>query len=256
MSYDVKSTFALGTNEGSSQRTTGRMLVIHSTANVGASAKNNASFEKHNWNNPNVRSYVHFIAGDGVVYKVGETGYVAWGAGPTANGLAPVQIEMEETNDAKKFKRIYATTIELLRKMAKKYNIPLTLDTAGNTGVKSHRWVSNRWHESDHTDPYGYLSKHGISKAQFAKDIKNGVGKTAKPGKSKKVTYLTAAKQVKAITSVTRYHDKAFKKKELRFKPGTIFDIAKIVKYGKITRLKLGNGLYITSNTDYVKKLK
>jgi len=67
---------------------------------------------------------------------------------------------------------------------------------------------------------------------------------------------LKAAKQVKAKTNVTRYRDKAFKKKELTFKPGTIFDIAGVVSYGKIIWLKLRNGLYITSNTNYVKKLK
>lgn len=249
MSYVLKKTYALGINEGSSQRATGKIAFIHSTANVGASAANNASFEKRTWRN----AYVHFIAGDGVVYQVGEPGYVAWGVGPSGNSMAPVQIEMEETNDVAKFKRIYATTIELLRNMAKKYSIPLTLDTSGNTGIKSHRWASNRWHESDHTDPYGYLSKHGISKSQFAKDLKNDVGGKAS---TKKPAYLAAAKQVKAITSVTRYHDKAFKKKELTFKAGTIFDIEKVIKYGKITRLQLGNGLYLTSNTDYVKKLK
>ncbi|AYM03552.1 N-acetylmuramoyl-L-alanine amidase [Levilactobacillus brevis] len=251
MGYKLDKTYTLGANEGASQRAGGKIAFIHSTANVGASAKNNAAFEKRTWRN----AYVHFIAGDGVVYQVGEPGYVAWGVGPTGNGMAPVQIEMEETNDSAKFKRIYATTIELLRNMAKKYSIPLTLDTAEGTGIKSHRWASNKWHQSDHTDPYGYLSKHGISKAQFAKDLKNGVGSSASTP-AKKATYLKAAKQVKAKTSVTRYHDKAFKKKELTFKPGTIFDIASVVGYGKITRLKLGNGLYITSNTDYVKKLK
>lgn len=105
--------------------------------------------------------------------------------------------------------------------------------------------ATNRWHETDHTDPYGYLSKHVISKSQFAKDIAGG-----------KATYLKAAKQVKENPHVSRCHDKTFKKKIDTFVVGTYFDIASVVGYGEIIRLKLRNGLYITSSTDYVKKFK
>lgn len=119
MSYTLYSTYALAANEGSSQRTTGKMIVFHSTANLDASAKNNAAFEKRTWSSN--EAYVHFIAGDGVVYSVGGVGYVAWGAGQTANAIAPVQIEMEESSDAAKQLRIYNTTIELIRDMCKSW---------------------------------------------------------------------------------------------------------------------------------------
>ncbi|TOY84377.1 hypothetical protein DIS15_10490 [Levilactobacillus brevis] len=76
---------------------------------------------------------------------------------------------------------------------------------------------------------------------------------TPKPTTS---TYLKSARQVKATTSITRYHDVKFEKKEKTYPVGTIFDIEKVVTYGKITRLLLGNGLYITSNVKYVEKLK
>ena len=76
MSYTINNTYALGANEGSSQRTTGKMIVFHSTANLDASAKNNAAFEKRTWSSN--EAYVHFIAGDGIVYSVGGVGYVAW----------------------------------------------------------------------------------------------------------------------------------------------------------------------------------
>jgi len=248
MSYKINKSYALSANQGASQKTTGKMIVVHSTANLGASAKNNAAFEKRTWSSNG--AYVHFIAGDGVVYEVGAPGYVAWGAGGTANALAPVQIEIEETSDKTKFKRIMATTTEFIRDMAKKYNVPLTLDTSGNTGVKTHSWAAKKWHETNHTDPYTYFNRMGYSKAQFAAAIKKGSTST------KKATYLKSAKQVKALTSVARYTDKEFKHEKDRFKKGTYFDISSVVSYGKITRLKLGNGLYITSNTDYVKKIK
>src|SRR5699024_2250148 len=48
---------------------------------------------------------------------------------------------------------------------------------------KSHRWCSQHY-GGDHTDPYGYLSQMGVSKTQFAKDIKSGIkGSSAKPAK-------------------------------------------------------------------------
>ncbi|WP_024748148.1 DUF5776 domain-containing protein [Levilactobacillus namurensis] len=253
MSYDFNYDYELGTNQGSSSKATLDYIVAHDTGNdnnkgVG-SAKNEANYMKGHWQN----AYTHAIVDDKGIYIVGTPGYVAYGAGSPANERSPFQVELAHVDSQKRFNESYKRYVWAIRYYAKKYGIPLTLDGSGK-GIKSHKWVSdNLW--GDHQDPYGYLKKWGITKEQFAKDLKNGVGGTAKVT-SDKPTYLAAAKQVKAITSVTRYHDKAFKKKELRFKPGTIFDVAKVVKYGKITRLRLGNGLYITSNTRFVKKLK
>ena len=55
------------------------------------------------------------------------------------------------------------------------YDRPLTLDDggAGTPGVKSHLWVSKNI-GGNHTDPYAYLATIGISKEQFANDLKNG----------------------------------------------------------------------------------
>lgn len=84
----------------------------------------------------------------------------------------------------------------------------------------------------------------------------SGTGKTVAMSKSKKPTYLEAAKRVKARTSITRYRDKSFHKPVDKFPKGQIFDIKHVTNYGKITRLKLANGLYITSNTNFVKRVK
>ena len=76
----------------------------------------------------------------------------------------------------------------LIREYAQKYGIPLTLDTSDRRGVKTHNWITHNLGNTDHTDPYGYLSKIGISKAQFAHDIAHGVGgktiSAKKPAKS------------------------------------------------------------------------
>lgn len=247
MSYPINHSYELGTNQGASGKASNQYIIAHDTGNdnnraVG-SAKNEASYMRGHWQS----AYTHAIVDDQGIYIVGTPGYIAYGAGSPANERSPFQVELAHTDSQKRFNESYKRYVWVIRYYAKKYGIPLTLDGSGK-GIKSHKWVSdNLW--GDHQDPYAYLRKWGISKAQFAKDLKNGVGGSAS-------TYLTAAKQVKAVTSVTRYHDKAFKKKELTFKAGTIFDIASVVKYGKITRLKLGNELYITSNTSYVKRIK
>ncbi|MFB2569931.1 DUF5776 domain-containing protein [Lactiplantibacillus plantarum] len=68
--------------------------------------------------------------------------------------------------------------------------------------------------------------------------------------------YFSRVKKVKAKTNVTRYYDKSFKKKERIFLKEPVFDVTSVDGYGKTTRLRVSNGKYITSNMDYVQKLK
>lgn len=70
--------------------------------------------------------------------------------------------------------------------------------------------------------------------------------------------YYSDAKQIRArhANGVNRYTDLAGKKKRDHFKKGTIFDVHKVVMYGKIPRAQLANGLYVTLNSRFVDKLK
>lgn len=166
--YQIDSTY---NQMRSSMRTNNRFIILHETGTY-APAVNNAMFFNRAWESS--QSYTAFIVGDGgKVYQVSPTGYVQWGAGQYANVNSPVQIELARTTNKAQFEKDYVAYIQLARDMAKKYGIPLTLDTAGN-GIKTHKWVTdNFW--GDHTDPYGYLASWGISKAQLANDIANGV---------------------------------------------------------------------------------
>lgn len=176
--------YSLPANAGSSSRASNNYLIVHDTgndANQGTnSAKNEAIYMKRNWAN----AYTHAIAGWDKVYIIGEPGYVAYGAGTVANRRSPFQIELAHYSDSKLAISAYRNYIGAIREYAKKFGIPLTLDKAGN-GVKSHKWVSdNLW--GNHQDPYGYLARIGISKAQFAGDLKNGVGSSvSQPAKPK-----------------------------------------------------------------------
>lgn len=178
--YTINNDFNLGLYEGDSRKAVPNLIILHETANPRATGRNEATFMKRNWRN----AYTTDIVGDGgIVYRVGEIGYVSYGAG-NANPYAPIQIELQHTKDKALFKKNYEAYINYARDMAKKYNIPLTLDTGSSVydrGIKSHLWVSQHvW--GDHSDPYSYLASMGVSKAKLASDLKNGIkGNSNKP---------------------------------------------------------------------------
>lgn len=155
----------------STQRTTNDYIILHETGGV-APAINNAQYFNREWRNAGTYSS-HVVGDGGDVYQISPEGYVQWGAGNYANARSPIQIELARTNSKATFEKDYKAYVNLARDMAKKYNIPLTLDGAGR-GIKSHLWVSqNIW--GDHTDPYGYLAEYDISKADLAQDLRTGL---------------------------------------------------------------------------------
>lgn len=180
--YTINNEFNLSAGQGSSQVAQPNLIILHETANPTATGRNEATYMRNNWQN----AYTTHIVGDGgIVYQVGATGYVSYGAG-NANSYAPVQIELQHTTNPTIFKANYKAYIDLARDMATKYRIPLTLDTGSSVydkGIKSHLWVSqNVW--GDHTDPYAYLASMGISKAQLAYDLAHGVSGSTSGGSS------------------------------------------------------------------------
>ncbi|ANY14186.1 hypothetical protein BCY75_09360 [Latilactobacillus curvatus] len=168
--YSINTTYQLGTNEGSSQRTNNQVIIAHDTGTY-APAINNAMYMKREW--ASVQAYTQYVVGDGgKAYRVGADGYVSWGAGTWGNANAPVQVELARTYDNNQFKIDYAVYVNLLRDSAKKFGISTNLDTG--YGIVTHKWITdNVW--GDHQDPYGYLASHGISKVQFAQDLKTGL---------------------------------------------------------------------------------
>lgn len=172
--YTIDTTYQLTLNEGDSRRAANKFIVLHEVGTE-SSALNNAIYMKRAWSTN--QAYTQFIVGDGgKVYKVGEDGYVSWGAGSYMNANSPVQIELARTFDKGTFNKDYAAYINLTRDYAIKYGIPLTLDDGNmyTNGIKTHLWVTqNVW--GDHTDPYGYLARFGITKAQLAADLRNGI---------------------------------------------------------------------------------
>lgn len=239
---------SLPANAGSSSRTSNNYLIVHDTgndANRGAnSAKNEAAYMQHNWSN----AYTHAIAGWDRVFLVGEPGYVAYGAGTVANSRSPFQIELARYSDSKLAISAYRNYIGAIREYAKKFGIPLTLDKAGN-GVKSHKWVSdNLW--GNHQDPYGYLARIGISKAQFAADIAHGVGSSvSQPAKPVAKQKLASSKGiVRARKDGYLVNSKGQKTKHL-VKAGSSWKVFSIEKVGML----IGADEYLPCINAYVK---
>ena len=178
--------YALSANEGASTLAKRDIIVAHSTATPNGEAWAIAHNMKAGINT--AQTYVHLVVDDKECYLVGGLGYVAWGCGYYGNQLSPMQIELCEFTNKTRAKKAYRNYIGLIREYAQKYGIPLTLDNNAKRGVKTHNWVTHNLGNTDHSDPYGYLSSIGISKAQFAHDIANGVGgkvaATKKPAKS------------------------------------------------------------------------
>lgn len=223
----INNEFNLGANEGSPQKAQNYFIIVHETANSSATGRNEATYMKRNWRN----AYTTDIIGDkGIDYRVGEWGYVSWGA-LNANPYAPVQIELQHSLDKATFQENYKAYIELIRKACDTFGIPKTLDSGGQwtKGVKSHDWVSKNW-GGDHTDPYGYLAKMGISKAQFAKDIANGLGGNA-VSKPQEKNYYQSGNYFVALQDLKTYN-RDFSKVDNTwfFKKGSKFAVREIVK--------------------------
>lgn len=171
----INQDYHLGKNQGDAALAENNILICHSTADPNATAKQVANYEKNTVDNNG--AYVHFIVDDSTVCQVGDLKYVAWGAGYTANHQSPCQIELcEFPNDINRAMQAYRNYVALIRKFATILNIPITLDDSSSRGIKTHSWTSQRWRETDHTDPYTYFSQIGITKAQFKRDIEQSTG--------------------------------------------------------------------------------
>lgn len=250
MGYKISKEFALSGSEGSSQKAKKNVIILHDVGNLGTNGRNNASYMSRTWNN----AYTHFVIDGDTAYQVGEPGYVAWGALDWGNNNAPVQIEIDNSTDKEHFKKSYATYIQLTRDMAKEYDIDLDLDTSHDWGIKSHKWISDN-KAGDHQDPYGYLAKMGITKAQLAKDLKNGVEEEVVNAYWRRSGSHYNLYELKTDLSV--YSDKKLtSKRRVKLGKGTRVYAQEIYYMGAlITRIKTANG-WISGNTKFSKRIK
>lgn len=182
--HKINTTYELGNGEGDTRQTNNKWIIAHSTATPNATAENEAKYFKNNWSS--AEAYVQLVVDDKDAYKIGDFGWVAWGAGQTGNLNSPVQIELcEFPNDKTRALKAYWNYVSLLRQYAKIYNIPIKVDeNYPASGIDTHAYLAQNNHETSHTDPYTYLESIGISKAQFKYDVEHGIQNNLKGGSS------------------------------------------------------------------------
>lgn len=247
MNFNIDNSYELGANEGSSQATNNKYIVLHETTNIGAKA--NASYFKNNW--ATTQTYVQYVIGDGgKIFQVGADGYQAWGAGSYANANSPVQIELARTFDKATFKKDYATFINFARAKAIEFGIPTVLDsgTQYTNGIKTHKWISdNIW--GNHVDPVdSYLEPFwGVTHEQLAHDIAVGINEpaTVKPTKTftniNNVVY-TLNDNVKGYTT---FDESGKPNATTNIAPNTGWVSNGIVVYGNQAYYAIGRNIYI-----------
>lgn len=157
-----------------------RQVHAHSTGNPGSTAQNEADYMQRK--DLNSGFYTH-VVGNGRIIQTAPTNRGAYDVGGDWNYETYAAVELIESHKTKEeFMVDYSIYVDLLRRLAMEGGIPTTLDSGDLAGIKTHDYCTHHQpnNGSDHVDPYPYLAKWGISRAQFKKDVESG-SVSAKP---------------------------------------------------------------------------
>lgn len=155
-----------------------RQVHAHSTGNKKSTVDNEADYHLRR---PIDSGFFTHVVGNGRVLQTAQTNRGSYDVGGGWNAEAYASVELIESHQTKEeFLVDYKLYVELLRELAVEGGIPVTLDTDDLAGIKTHYYCTYNQPDnySDHVDPYPYLESWGITKAQFKKDIENGIGGT------------------------------------------------------------------------------
>lgn len=155
-----------------------RQVHAHSTGNKKSTVDNEADYHLRR---PIDSGFFTHVVGNGRVLQTAQTNRGSYDVGGGWNAESYASVELIESHQTKEeFLVDYKLYVELLRELAVEGGIPVTLDTDDLAGIKTHYYCTYNQPDnySDHVDPYPYLESWGISKAQFKKDIENGIGGT------------------------------------------------------------------------------
>lgn len=144
-------------------------LVVHSTANPGASAANHVSY----WRNSPAYA-VHYVMDlDGsVVYQTMSTSSKAWHVG--GGNSVSYGIELCEATNAEDFEAQWAEAVKWCgdQLMSRGWDV---------SRLYSHDEARVTWGGTDHTDPNPYFQRFGHSWAEFEADVAAYMGSGAVP---------------------------------------------------------------------------
>ena len=133
-------------------------LVIHETANPGASAQNHVSL----WSRDDTYAVHYVMDWNGIAYHCVPDNRLCWHVG-NGNGQT-VGIELCHATNKTDFNKVWNHAVEFAAWYLKKRNW-------GIDRLLSHYDCTQCWGGSDHTDPIGYLAEYGKSWSQFKKAV-------------------------------------------------------------------------------------
>lgn len=133
-------------------------LVVHSTANPGATAKNHVDYWTRMGNNSTMAHWVIDWTGDGTVYQMAASNVKVYHVG---NGNAySVGIEICEATNATDFAKVYDEAAKWCADFLKSRGW-------GVDRMISHNDARIKWGGTDHTDPLPYFTRFGKSWDDF-----------------------------------------------------------------------------------------
>lgn len=143
-------------------------MVVHETATPNATDEAEQSyFDKHN-----LRASVHgFVDYDSITQTL-PWNERCMGAGPSANRRY-IQIELCHFDGAR-FVDVWKRGVWAFAWVF--VNI-LKIHTINKQNLRSHKEVSEQWHETDHTDPYGFFTDNGRTVDDFRADVQKEINK-------------------------------------------------------------------------------
>lgn len=212
-------------------------LVIHETANPGASAYNHMKLYSRGY------AYaVHYVMElDGsVVYHTMKDNRKSWSVG---NGNSRViSIELCRATNKADFNKQWKQAVKWSAKYLKKKGWSIER-------LLSHNDCTLRWGGSDHTDPIGYFEKYGKSWAQFKASVHvelnklNGISaktntktgtktNTSTKTSTKTSAYKAGSYKVTASKLYIRSAASTSSKAVSSFKKGSTVNIEKVTKKG------------------------
>ena len=162
MSYSIKQ-MPISMNRPKEPFSNLKGLVIHSTANIGATAFNHFNY----WNNADRQSSVHFVVdwlGEEILQLIPEN-EIAWHTGNWQGNREWLGIEMCETDSPAQFKIVWNKTVWFAADMCIRHGWNV------DDNIWSHNGLRSLYAGVDHTDPYGYLTRMGKSWGELCKAI-------------------------------------------------------------------------------------
>lgn len=158
-------------------------LIIHETANPGATALNHVSY----WSSGNQGGEAHYVTDwTEKVYHTTPDNYACWHVGGSANSWS-VGIELCHATNQSDFEKVWKTGVEF----AAWY---LDLQGWDIERMKSHHEANQIWPTySDHTDPDGYFTEFGKSWEQFVYEVQEMRGDCMRPADVWEYSYKDTA---------------------------------------------------------------